>query len=117
MVTLTRAGKLRSTQGTACRAAGFLPRIAAETSDLGVVVELPAEPAGIAVLPASGLAGPAGPPGARGGGRGRMDPAGPRPPPPRPPHRAGRRPATSPPAARAFLTLAREHLAPPPGST
>ena len=27
------------------------------------------------------------------------------------------RPATSPPAARAFLTLAREHLAPPPGST
>ena len=27
------------------------------------------------------------------------------------------RPATSPPAGRAFLTLARQHLTPPPGST
>src|SRR5215470_1301780 len=55
MVTLTRASKLRSTLETACHTAGFAPRIAAETSDLGVVAELAAEQVGIAVLPASGL--------------------------------------------------------------
>jgi DNA-binding transcriptional LysR family regulator len=106
IVTLTRASKLRTTLETACHAAGFVPRIAAETSDLAVVVELAAEQVGVAVLPASGLAG------------------------------AGElvqlslthptldrrimlvwRPATSPPAGRAFLTLAREHLVPPPAST
>src|SRR5262249_56501595 len=54
VVTLTAASKLRSTLETACHAAGFAPRIAAETSDLGVVAELAAEQVGIAVLPASG---------------------------------------------------------------
>ena len=41
----------------ACRAAGFGPRIVAETSDLGVVVELAAEGLGVAVLPKSALDG------------------------------------------------------------
>ena len=60
MVTLTRASKLRSTLETACQAAGFAPRIVAETSDLGVMVELAAEKVGVAVLPASGLGNAAG---------------------------------------------------------
>ena len=106
IVTLTRASKLRSTLETACQAAGFAPRIAAETSDLGVMVELAAEQLGVAVLPASGLEGydelvqlhltrPT------------LD----------------RRlllvwrPAASPPAGRAFLALARQHLAPPADDT
>ena len=106
MVTLTRASKLRSTLETACQAAGFAPRIAAETSDLGVVAELAAEQVGVAVLPASGLDGAAG-----------LVPLGLTHP------TLDRRillvwrPATSPPAGRAFLTLAREHLPPLPGST
>src|SRR5215475_6462408 len=54
MVTLTRASKLRTTLETACQAAGFAPRIVAETSDLGVMVELAAEKVGVAVLPATG---------------------------------------------------------------
>src|SRR6516164_5339993 len=89
MVTLTRASKLRSTLETACHAAGFAPRIAAETSDLGVVAGLD----GAGGLVQLGLTHP------------RLD----------------RRillvwrPATSPPAGRAFLTLARQHLTPPPG--
>src|SRR4029450_13502459 len=115
MVTLTRASKLRSPLETACQAAGFAPRITAETSDLGVMVQLAADQLGVAVLPASGLAG--------------RTPPGPlRPPPPAPPRRppphpvAPRlllawRPAASPPAGRAFLALARQHLAPLPGST
>src|SRR5262249_30235834 len=106
MVTLTQASKLRSTLETACHAAGFVPRIAAETSDLGVLAELAAEQVGVAVLPASGLDGAA-----------ELIQLG-LPPPPL----ARRillvwRPATSPPAARAFLTLVREHLAPSPAST
>ena len=106
MVTLTRASKLRSTLETACHAAGFAPRIAAETSDLGVVAELAAEQVGVAVLPASGLDGA--------GGLVQLGLTHPR---------LDRRillvwrPATSPPAGRAFLTLARQHLTPPPGST
>src|SRR5215472_14229881 len=60
MVTLTQASKLRTTLETACQAAGFAPRIVAETSDLGVMVELAAEKVGVAVLPASGLEGAAG---------------------------------------------------------
>jgi DNA-binding transcriptional LysR family regulator len=106
MVTLTRASKLRSTLETACHAAGFTPRIAAETSDLGVMVELAAEQLGVAVLPASGLEGTA--------GLVRLHLTHPT---------LDRRillvsqPATSPPAARAFLALAREHLTPPKGST
>jgi DNA-binding transcriptional LysR family regulator len=106
MVTLTRASKLRSTLETACHAAGFAPRIVAETSDLGVMVELAAEQLGVAVLPASGLEGAA--------GLVRLRLTHPT---------LDRRillvwqPATSPPAARAFFALAREHLAPPVGST
>jgi DNA-binding transcriptional LysR family regulator len=106
MVTLTRASKLRSTLETACQAAGFAPRIVAETSDLGVMVELAAERLGVAVLPASGLAGAA--------GLVRLRLTRPR---------LDRRlllvwrSAASPPAARAFLALARQHLAPPTGDT
>src|SRR5215472_7898805 len=106
MVTLTQASKLRSTLETACHAAGFAPRIAAETSDLGVLAELAAEQVGVAVLPASGLDGAA-----ELIQLGLTHPT------------LDRRillvwrPATSPPAARAFLTLAREHLAPSPAST
>ena len=106
MVTLTRASKLRSTLETACQAAGFAPRIAAETSDLDVVVELAAEQVGVAVLPASGLDGAAG-----------LIQLGLTHP------KLDRRillvwrSTASPPAGRAFLALARDHLAPPPGST
>src|SRR5215471_3980286 len=106
MVTLTQASKLRSTLETACHAAGFAPRIAAETSDLGVLAELAAEQVGVAVLPASGLDGVA--------GLVRLGLTYPT---------LDRRillvwrPATSPPAARAFLSLAREHLALRPAST
>jgi DNA-binding transcriptional LysR family regulator len=102
MVTLTRASKLRSTLETACQAAGFAPRIVAETSDLGVMAELAAERLGLAVLPASGLEGTA--------GLVRLRLTHPT---------LDRRillvwrPATSPPAARAFVTLARDHLAQP----
>ena len=106
IVTLTRASKLRSTLETACHAAGFAPRIVAETSDLAVVAELAAEQVGVAVLPASGMDGVA--------GLVQLGLTHPR---------LDRRillvwrPATSPPAGRAFLTLARQHLTPPPGST
>jgi hypothetical protein len=97
--------KLRSTLETACQAAGFAPRIVAETRDLGVMVEL-AEQLGVAVLPASGLEGAA--------ELVRLRLTHPR---------LDRRillawrPAASPPAARAFLALAREHLTPPAGDT
>jgi DNA-binding transcriptional LysR family regulator len=106
IVTLTRASKLRSTLETACQAAGFAPRIVAETSDLGVMVELAAEQLGVAVLPASGLAGA--------GELVRLRLTQPK---------LDRRlllvwpPSASPPAGRAFLALAREHLAPPPAGT
>src|SRR6266542_4369548 len=53
MVTLTSASKQRSTLETACRAAGFAPRVVAETSDIRVVIELAAEQIGVAVLPKS----------------------------------------------------------------
>jgi DNA-binding transcriptional LysR family regulator len=106
MVTLTRASKLRSTLETACQTAGFAPRITAETSDLGVMIELAAEQLGVAVLPASALDGAA--------GLVRLRLTHPT---------LDRRillvwqPATSPPAARAFLTLAHDHLTPPAIST
>jgi DNA-binding transcriptional LysR family regulator len=104
MVTLTRASKLRFTLETACQSVGFAPRIVAETSDLGVMVELAAEQLGVAVLPASGLEGAA--------GLVRLRLTHPT---------LDRRillvwrPATSPPAARGFVALARDHLAPPVG--
>jgi DNA-binding transcriptional LysR family regulator len=106
MVTLTRASKLRSTLETACQAAGFVPRIVAETSDLAVMVELAAEQLGVAVLPASGLEGAA-----ELVQLGLTQPT------------LDRRlllvwrPATSPPAARAFLALAHQHLTPPANDT
>jgi DNA-binding transcriptional LysR family regulator len=106
MVTLTRASKLRSTLETACQAAGFVPRIVAETSDLAVMVELAAEQLGVAVLPASGLEGAA-----ELVQLGLTQPT------------LDRRlllvwrPAASPPAARAFLALAHQHLTPPANDT
>lgn len=39
----------------ACRDAGFVPRITAETSDLGSLVELAVEGLGVAVLPRSAI--------------------------------------------------------------
>src|SRR5215472_1227477 len=57
MVTLTAASKQRSNLEAACRAAGFAPRIIAETSDLGVTIELIQQQIGVAVLPRSALDG------------------------------------------------------------
>ena len=57
IVTLTRASRLRTVVEAACRQAGFVPRIVAETSDLGVMLALVAEQVGIAMLPRSGLDG------------------------------------------------------------
>jgi DNA-binding transcriptional LysR family regulator len=54
VVTLTRASRLRSILETACGQAGFAPRIVAETSDLSVVVQLVAEGIGVALMPRSG---------------------------------------------------------------
>src|SRR5215475_3716101 len=100
MVTLTRASKLRTNLEAACQAVGFAPRIAAETSDLSVLTELAAEQVGVAVLPASGLEDVA--------GLVQLGLTHPK---------LDRRillvwrPDASPPAGRAFLALAREHLA------
>jgi DNA-binding transcriptional LysR family regulator len=57
VVTLVRASRLRTVLDTVCRAAGFAPRIVAETSDLTVMVQLAAEGVGVALLPRSGLDG------------------------------------------------------------
>jgi DNA-binding transcriptional LysR family regulator len=57
IVTLTRASRLRTVLEAACRQAGFIPRIVAETSDVGVMLALVAEQAGIAMVPRSGLDG------------------------------------------------------------
>jgi len=106
MVTLTPASKQRSTLETACRAAGFVPRVVAETSDLGVVIELVQQQIGVAVLPRSALE--------RDATVTQLSLTRPK---------LGRRimlvwhPATSPPAARAFLALARHHLAGPDAAT
>jgi DNA-binding transcriptional LysR family regulator len=54
VVTLTRASRLRTVLDAVCREAGFAPRIVAETSDLGVMVELVAEGVGVALMPRSG---------------------------------------------------------------
>jgi DNA-binding transcriptional LysR family regulator len=99
MIAFTSASKQRSTLEAACHAAGFDPRVVAETSDPGVVIELIQEQIGVAVLPKSALHGTTTV----------MQLNLTRP-------KLDRRillvwrPAGSPPAARAFLTLARHHL-------
>jgi len=54
VVTLTRASRLRGVLETFCRQVGFAPRIVAETSDLNVVLQLVAEGVGVALMPRSG---------------------------------------------------------------
>ena len=56
-VTLTHASRLRHVLEAICAQAGFTPRIAAETTDLAVMVMLAAEGVGVALLPRSGLDG------------------------------------------------------------
>jgi DNA-binding transcriptional LysR family regulator len=53
LVTLTPGSGLRATIEAAFHAAGFTPRIAAETSDLTLLVDLAAEQVGVAILPQS----------------------------------------------------------------
>jgi len=102
MITFTSASKQRSTLEAACHAAGFAPRIVAATSDLGVVIQLIGQQLGVAVLPKSALDS-TDTVAQLGLTRPKLD----------------RRillvwrPAGSPPAARAFLALARHHLAGP----
>jgi DNA-binding transcriptional LysR family regulator len=98
MIAFTSASKQRTTLEAACRAAGFTPRIAAETSDLGVMTELIQQGLGVAVLPGSAVAGAA--------GIARIGLT--RPTLNRRILLVWRRAAT-PPAARAFLDLARAH--------
>lgn len=106
MIAFTSASKQRSTLEAACHAAGFAPRVVAETSDLGVVIELIQEQIGVAVLPKSALEGTA--------TVAQLSLTRPK---------LDRRillvwrPAGSPPATRAFLTLARHHLVGPAATT
>jgi DNA-binding transcriptional LysR family regulator len=99
VVTLTRASRLRTVLETACSRAGFAPRVVAETSDLSVMIQLVAEGIGVALMPRSG----------RQEASGVVTIAVTNP-------TIDRRiilvwrPAASSPAARAFITLAREHL-------
>jgi DNA-binding transcriptional LysR family regulator len=53
MITLAHGSGLRTVLENACRDAGFVPRIAAETGELGSLVELAAEGLGVAVVPSS----------------------------------------------------------------
>jgi DNA-binding transcriptional LysR family regulator len=99
VVTLTQASRLRGILEAFCRQEGFTPRIVAETSDLNVMVQLVAEDVGVALMPRSGredvtdvVAVPI--------TRPTID---------RRIILVWRRGAT-PPAARAFITLAREQL-------
>jgi DNA-binding transcriptional LysR family regulator len=55
IITLTRGTGLRTVLENACREAGFVPRVVAETGDLASLVELTAEGLGIAVLPRSAV--------------------------------------------------------------
>ena len=54
VVTLTQASRLRGVLEAVCRRAGFTPRIVAETSDLNLMVQLVAEGIGVALMPRSG---------------------------------------------------------------
>jgi len=99
VVTLTRASRLRIVLETVCREAGIAPRIVAETSDLNVMVQLVAEGIGVALMPRSG----------------RDDVTGVIAVPVTHPTIERRivltwRPGATPPAARAFVTVAREQL-------
>jgi DNA-binding transcriptional LysR family regulator len=51
MITLVRGSGLRTVLENACRDAGFVPRIAAETDELASLVELAAEGLGVACFP------------------------------------------------------------------
>src|SRR5512132_965236 len=55
MITLAHGSGLRTVLESACRDAGFSPRITAETGELGSLVELAAEGLGIAVVPRSAV--------------------------------------------------------------
>jgi DNA-binding transcriptional LysR family regulator len=55
IVTLTKNSRLRTTLDLACREAGFVPRVVAETTDLRLLLDLVAEDIGVAVLPDSAL--------------------------------------------------------------
>lgn len=99
VVTLTRASRLRTVLETECRQAGFAPRIVAETSDLNVMLQLVAEGIGVALMPRSG----------RQEARDVATIAVTHPTIDRRIILVWRPGATSP-AARAFITLAREHL-------
>jgi DNA-binding transcriptional LysR family regulator len=102
MIAFTSASKQRSTLEAACRAAGFAPRVVAETSDLGVIIKLLEQQLGLAVLPRSALDGTATVAQLR-LTRPRLD---------RRILLAWRPPGGSP-AARAFLAMARDHLTGP----
>lgn len=55
MITLTHGSGLRTVLEDTCRNAGFSPRITAETSELGSLVELVIAGLGVAVLPSSAI--------------------------------------------------------------
>ena len=99
LITLTHGTGLRTVVERACRDAGFAPRITAETSDLGSLLELVAEGLGVAIVPRPAV-------GAHAVAVVRIT---------RP--RLERRtalawnPATTSPAGRAFLALADRHFA------
>jgi DNA-binding transcriptional LysR family regulator len=100
MIAFTGASKQRTNLEAACQAAGFAPRIVAETTDPGVTIELIQQQIGVAVLPQSVLHGAA--------KITQLNLTSPR---------LDRRillawnPAHSTPAARALLALVRDHLA------
>jgi DNA-binding transcriptional LysR family regulator len=100
MITLTRGTGLRAVLESACRDAGFTPRLSAETGELASLVELVAEGLGVALLPRSALDG--------------ADVAILRLTRPRLQRRTALawNPAATSPAGRAFLALADRHLAP-----
>jgi DNA-binding transcriptional LysR family regulator len=56
LITLTRGSGLRTVLESACRDAGFTPRITAETGELGSLVQLAAAGLGAALLPQSAVA-------------------------------------------------------------
>ena len=99
IVTLTRASRLRTVLEAVCRQEGFTPRIVAETSDLTVMIQLVAEGVGVALMPRSG----------------REDVTDVVALPVTRPTLERRivlvwRPGATPPAARAFITIARAHF-------